>query len=98
MTPQIAGDAFVTFAAAGREGGSHELTGNGLTKLTDAACNQGRAQEPSRLPLGCKQNPFTIEDGMTMYAVITRADIHSGRPLRRRLRAAVLPPALRYAR
>jgi len=36
VTPQIAGDAFVTIAAAAGGGGAYELTGEGLTKLTDA--------------------------------------------------------------
>jgi NAD(P)-dependent dehydrogenase (short-subunit alcohol dehydrogenase family) len=36
VTPQIAGDAFVAIAAAGGDGGAYELTGDGLTKLTDA--------------------------------------------------------------
>jgi hypothetical protein len=36
VTPQIAGDAFVTIVTAGGGGGAYELTGEGLTKLTDA--------------------------------------------------------------
>jgi NAD(P)-dependent dehydrogenase (short-subunit alcohol dehydrogenase family) len=37
VTPQIAGDAFVTIATAGGDGGAYELTGDGLTKLTGAS-------------------------------------------------------------
>jgi NAD(P)-dependent dehydrogenase (short-subunit alcohol dehydrogenase family) len=36
VTPQIAGDAFVTLAAADGDGGAYELTGDGLKKLTTA--------------------------------------------------------------
>jgi NAD(P)-dependent dehydrogenase (short-subunit alcohol dehydrogenase family) len=36
VTPQVAGDAFVTIATAGGGGGAYELTGEGLTRLTDA--------------------------------------------------------------